>query len=36
MNTEKKTQFKVFIPDARVLTESEKASLPKDKMYLVR
>jgi hypothetical protein len=31
MNTEKKTQFKVFVPDARVLTESEKASLPKDK-----
>jgi hypothetical protein len=35
MNTENKNRLKVFIPEARVLTEDEKAVLPRDKKEAV-
>lgn len=31
MNTKTKSRLKFFIPEARLLTEDEKAALPKDK-----
>ncbi|MEE4609192.1 MAG: hypothetical protein V2L15_09925 [Desulfobacteraceae bacterium] len=35
MDTQKKTKFTVFIPEARVISEGEKAALPKEKQDAV-
>lgn len=35
MDTKEKTLLKVFIPEARVLTEDERAALPRDKRQAV-